>query len=152
MYQIKRGQSKFSTKVSIDPEEEIFKWCEKKASEIVNQLGRGHRESVYQKCFEVELKNHHIPYEVEVVIPINYKGFQVGFGRADIIINKQMILEFKATSKRLGMQEVRQLKKYMECTGISKGMLINFGNTNSVNGLGIDFMFCNKDDYIKPSN
>lgn len=153
MYQIKRnGQGHFfDYNIPQDPEEDIFKWCERKSSEIVKTLGRGHRETVYHNAFEVELKCNHIPYEKEVVIPIQYKGYQIGFGRADIIVNKQMILEFKAVNKTLGTQEVQQLKKYMEFTGISKGMLINFGKSNHVNGLGIDFIYCNKNDYIRPS-
>lgn len=153
MYQIKNGENgnyyNFNS-INTDPEEEIFRWCILKSSEIVSELGKGHRETIYHKAFEVELKNHHIPFESEKVIPIIYKGFQIGFGRADVVINNKIILEFKAVSQRVNTKDVKQLKKYMEYTGITKGIVINFGKSSNVNGLGIDFIYCNKNDYIKP--
>jgi len=129
--------------MSSDPEEKIIEWCLKTSQTIVKQLGFNHRECIYHRAFEVELRENHIPYESEVVIPILYKGYQVGHGRADIIVNKSIILEFKAVDKPVGDKEIKQLKKYLKYTNATNGMVINFCKSNCVNGYNIDYSIIN---------
>ena len=73
---------------------------------------------------------------MEVVIPINYKGHQVGYGRADIIIGNELILELKAISTKPKNGERNQILNYMRMTGITNGCIINF----SKNGISPDFL------------
>ena len=53
---------------------------------IMDELGTGFNEVVYQNALKVDLRKLGINYEYEVVIPIIYKNHNVGYGRADIII------------------------------------------------------------------
>lgn len=122
-----------------DPEDRLIDWSLQYSQRIVKELGFGHRENIYHKAFEIELRDAGIPYETEVIIPILYKGQQIGHGRADLIINKKIILEFKAVDKSVGSKEIKQLKKYMTFTGIKKGIIINFCKSNGVNGYNIDY-------------
>lgn len=109
---------------------DISEFCLTVANEIVTTLGVGHRESIYHNAFLVELRQSGHSYESERQIPINYKGHQVGVVRADLIINNELVLEFKAATKRLGDIERRQTEKYMAAGNIPNGLLINFWNTN----------------------
>ena len=65
--------------------------------------------------------------ETEVPIKVYYKDNVVGDYRADLIVEKKMIVELKAVSAILPIHEV-QLVNYLTATGIDSGMLINFGS------------------------
>ena len=96
------------------------------AQEIYNELGPGHRECVYHRAFEMELRNRGTPYECEVVIPIFYKGQFLSHMRLDLVVDKNIIVELKAI-KNIKDEEVQQLKRYLKATQFDEGYLINFG-------------------------
>lgn len=99
------------------------------SKEIFEHLGSGYEEIIYQKAFEVELRCQHIRYESSKIIPIDYKGFNIGENRLDIIVydtKTSVILELKVIKGCLGGKEKRQLRKYMELLRIDMGLLINF--------------------------
>lgn len=96
------------------------------AQEIYKELGPGHRECVYHRAFEMELRNRGIPYECEVVVPIYYKGQFLSHMRLDLVVEKTTIIELKSV-KNVKDEEVQQLNRYLKATGIQNGYLINFG-------------------------
>ena len=96
------------------------------SQEIFKELGPGHRECVYHRAFEMELRNRGIPYECEVVVPIYYKGQFLSHMRLDLVVNKDTIIELKAV-KNIKDEEVQQLNRYLKATGLKNGYLINFG-------------------------
>lgn len=104
---------------------------ERKLRNIVNdiykELGPGHRECVYHRAFEYELRTRWIDYECEVVVPLFYKGHFISHMRLDLVIAKTYIVELKAT-KSLKDEDTSQLRRYMKATGIPKGLLVNFWN------------------------
>jgi GxxExxY protein len=107
------------------------------AQSIWSALGPGYSERVYHNAFEVELRKRGVPYETERIIPITYDGHNVGNVRADIIIDKKIVIEIK--SVRRMTEEFRiQIQKYMELTGCKEGYLINFPCDNSV--VNIEFI------------
>lgn len=64
--------------------------------------------------------------EIQRGIPVEYDGVRLEIGfRADIIVNRSVILEIKATD---GMAPVfrKQLLTYLRLTGYRLGLLINF--------------------------
>jgi len=95
------------------------------AEKIWAELGPGFSERVYHNAFEVELRLAGIPYETERIITISYRNHNVGNLRADLIINGEMIVELKSTTK-LREEFVNQAKNYMRLTGIPYALLINF--------------------------
>ncbi len=99
--------------------------------DIFNELGTGFNEVVYQKALEVEFRLRGINYERERIIPIIYKRHQVGIGRADVIVDNQIILELKAVANLTNSgKELKQLEHYLNYTGIDKGMVINFNQSS----------------------
>lgn len=90
-------------------------------------MGSGHSESVYHRAMEFELRENNIKYESEVVTPIIYKECYVGYGRADIVVNKNLIIELKAlTTNSFKSNEIARLRTYMTSLGIESGIMINF--------------------------
>ena len=98
-------------------------------SELVNEvyksLGSGYNEVIYHRALEVSLRLNGIDYQSEVITPIMYKGYNVGHGRVDIMLD-DLIIELKAVSK-LTNDSVIQIKNYMKHHKINNGMVINFG-------------------------
>ena len=95
------------------------------AERIWAEIGPGFSERVYHNAFEVELRLAGIPYETERIITISYRNHNVGNLRADLIINGEMIVELKSTTK-LREEFDNQVKNYMRLTGIPCALLINF--------------------------
>ena len=95
------------------------------AQNIWNELGPGYSERVYHNAFEVALRKRGINYETERIIPISYEGHNIGNIRSDLIIEGNLIVELKSTS-RLSDQFRNQIRNYMRHTGIFEGILINF--------------------------
>lgn len=102
------------------------------ARDIYEQLGPGHRECVYHRAFELELRMRGIPYECEVVVPLFYKGAFLSHIRIDLLVEKSTIVELKAI-RALKDEESAQIKRYMNVLNCAKrGYLINFGSPNGV--------------------
>ncbi|RPH19575.1 MAG: GxxExxY protein [Alteromonadaceae bacterium TMED7] len=95
------------------------------AKQIYSQLGPGYSERVYHNAMEVLLRSKGIPYESERIIPIPFEGHVIGNLRADIIINKETVLEFK-TIKTLNESAEVQGHNYLRLTGLKTAYLINF--------------------------
>ena len=90
------------------------------------QLSAGFLETVYQKALLIELKKNNILAEAEVPVDVYYDDSVVGEYRADIVVEKKIILEIKAIQHLLPVHEA-QLVNYLTATKIDCGLLINFG-------------------------
>ena len=90
------------------------------------QLSAGFLETVYQKALLIELKKNNILAEAEIPIDVYYDDSVVGEYRADIIVEKRIIIEIKAIQHLMSAHEA-QLVNYLTATKIDCGLLINFG-------------------------
>ena len=104
----------------------LLKIIKDAAYEVRLNLGYGYLESVYQNALMIELRNRGIYAEKEVAIPVWYKGEQVGDFRADILVEKSIILELKAVRELNPIHEAH-LVNYLVATGLDYGYLINYG-------------------------
>jgi GxxExxY protein len=118
------------------------------AREIYSTLGRGFTENVYHKAFETELRLKGIPYETEKIIPFIYKGYQVGFGRADIVL-ENIVLEFKSIVNKPKLQDLEQIYRYMKYLEKDKGIVINFGQPSQLQRDDIDYVVILKNGDIR---
>lgn len=99
------------------------------ATDIYNDLGSGFDESIYQKALEVACRLDGLQYENQRIIPIYYRGHNIGESKADLIINTNgntLVVELKAIGTVLSAKEESQLRKYMSSTSIPNGLLMNF--------------------------
>jgi len=95
------------------------------ADDIWSSLGPGYSESVYHCAFEVALRDHQIPYETERIVPVYYQGQNVGHVRADLIVDRRIVIELKSVS-RLNETYRIQTRNYLTLLGLQVGYLINF--------------------------
>lgn len=93
---------------------------------VSKHWGNGLLESVYKKSLVVKLQKANFDVEVEAPIPGAFEDvvFDVTF-KADIIVNRTVIIEAKATT---GTPPVHrsQLLTYMRLSSIPTGLLFNF--------------------------
>ena len=94
------------------------------ARTIFRDLGKGHNESVYECSLEVELNLRNL-VTIRRQVPkfIFYKGFSVGVGYIDLLLNDWFVIEIK-TINRVTDKDEAQLKKYL--TVNQPGLLLNF--------------------------
>jgi GxxExxY protein len=102
------------------------------AMEVYNELGSGFLEAVYQEALEIEFTLRGIPYEAQKELLIFYKGRRLKktYG-ADFQAFDQVIVEIKAID-RLTLGDEGQLLNYLSATGLTVGVLINFGAKNNL--------------------
>ena len=105
------------------------------AVRVHNELGPGLLESAYRRCLIHELSDANLFNEVEVPIPVSYRGVRLDCGyRADIIVAKSVLLELKAIDSLLPIHKA-QVVTYLRLSGIRVGLLINFNELRLVDGV-----------------
>lgn len=97
---------------------------------VKRTLGQGFLESVYQNALVRELQLRGLEATAEVPLEVRYKGAVVGFFRADILVNRDIIIETKVAEAIAPAHEY-QLVNYLKVSGIDYGIIINF-STNKV--------------------
>lgn len=108
--------------------EDLIKTIIAAAIEVKRTLGSGFLENVYLNALVHELRLRDIPVETEKRLRIYYKGTDVGWYRADIIVDGRIILELKSTES-IAIAHEYQLVNYLRATGIDNGLIINFGSS-----------------------
>ena len=97
------------------------------AFEVINDLGSGFLESVYEKAMMIALLDKGISVESQKPIAVRFRGRPVGNFYADLLVEGSVIVELKAV-KALAPEHQAQVINYLNATGINVGLLINFGN------------------------
>jgi len=101
------------------------------ATQVYSKLGPGFSESVYHNAMEVLLRKNNINYETERIVPIVFEEHTIGNLRADLIVEKNLIVELKAV-RSLNYSMKTQTEKYIQLTGIPNALLINFTQSEKV--------------------
>ena len=97
------------------------------AMEVHRELGRGFLELVYQTALALEFQERGIPFKAEVALPIRYKNRLLTCAyRADFVCFESIIVETKAISTLTSADEA-QLINELKATGLTRGLLLNFG-------------------------
>ena len=99
------------------------------AMKVHRTLGCGFLESVYQNALAYELKKAGLEVQCEVPIKVFYEGVDVGEFYADLLVEKQVIVENKAVEQLCPAHEV-QLVNYLTATEFDVGLLFNFGSSS----------------------
>ena len=96
------------------------------AMKVHSTLGAGFLESVYQNALAHEIREAGIAVACEQKIQVFYRGVEVGYFVADMLVENCVIVENKAVQTITVAHEV-QLVNYLTATGIDIGLLFNFG-------------------------
>lgn len=95
------------------------------SDDIWTSLGPGYSESVYHCAFEVALRARGLYYETERIVPVFYAGQNVGHVRADLIVDRKVVIELKSVSKLNETYRI-QTQNYLNLLDLHTGYLINF--------------------------
>lgn len=117
---------------------ETIKTC---ASQVLEELGPGWKEEIYQKAMEVALRDRGIMYETQRILPITFAGHVIGESIPDLVVwikdngNKTALLvELKSESgikEEFQVQVERYIKELRKQIRPNEsvhpvGILINF--------------------------
>ena len=96
------------------------------AMTVHSALGNGFQEFIYQNALEMEMELEDISFSREHKMPIFFKGKQMGFRRADFLVENVVCVELKAV---IELEDVHfaQAINYLEAFDLEVGLLINFG-------------------------
>jgi GxxExxY protein len=94
--------------------------------EVYNELGGGFLESVYQQALKIALVQAGLRVDVEVPVPVYFRGEIVGNFRADLMVDDCVLVELKAVSA-FDRAHDGQVLHYLRATRVEVGLLLNFG-------------------------
>ncbi len=95
------------------------------AYKVINTLGAGFLEKVYENALAHELNKAGLIVSQQYPIQVHYDGLIVGDYAADLLVENQLIVELK-TVKELDQIHMAQCINYMKATGKNICLLINF--------------------------
>ncbi|MFH0780325.1 MAG: GxxExxY protein [Parcubacteria group bacterium] len=93
-----------------------------------NEVGGFCNEKQCCDCIERLLKENHVEYEREMILPPFFKGEKEGRNRIDFLIkngDEKIILEIKSKTI-LTKEDYYQIKRYLTATNVKLGILVNF--------------------------
>jgi len=99
----------------------------KASFEVMNELGHGFQEAIYQRALSFELSEAGLTVEREAQFPVLYKGNPMGTFIADFVVENSVIVELKAVDAPLHPAHLGQCLNYMRVSNLNAGLLINFG-------------------------
>jgi GxxExxY protein len=104
------------------------------AIEVHRSLGPGFLESVYEEALCHELSLRGISFERQKEIEICYKEKVIKGQRLDLVVGGAMVVEIKAVNRH---EEIftAQILSYLKGSGLTKGLLLNFGFPRMTDGI-----------------
>jgi GxxExxY protein len=105
------------------------------AIEVHRNLGPGLLESTYRQCLAYELSQVGISFQMEMPLPVRYKGILLDCGyRIDLLVSGDLIVEVKCVEALL-QSTIAQILTYMRLAKVPIRPLINFNVTKLQNGI-----------------
>lgn len=105
------------------------------AIEVHRRLGPGLLESAYRKCLAYELRKRGFDVVEEQPVPLIYDELHMECGfRADLLVNRLIIVELKAKSEVHPIDKAQTLS-HLRLMNLRLGLLINFHVEKLVDGV-----------------
>jgi GxxExxY protein len=95
------------------------------AIEVLNTLGHGLLEKLYENAILVELRLRNIPLDQQSRYIVTYKNEIIGEYIPDLIVFNKIIVEIK-TIESITNHERGQIINYLRLTGLKLGLILNF--------------------------
>ena len=93
---------------------------------VLNALGAGFLEKVYENALTLELRKAGLAVEQQHGLTVLYGGTVVGEYLVDLLIEQALLVELKAV-KALDQAHHAQCINYLKASGLRLGLLLNFG-------------------------
>ena len=95
---------------------------------VLNTLGAGFLEKVYENALVLELRKAGLAVEQQRGVRVMYGGTVVGEYFADLLVEEEIVIELKAI-KALDEAHRAQCVNYLKASGLRLGLLLNFGRS-----------------------
>lgn len=120
---------------------ELIKTIKTLSSQVLEELGPGWKEEIYQKAMEVALRDRGIMYENQRILPITFSGHVIGESIPDLVVwlkdggkKTALLVELKSESslkEEFRVQVARYIKELRKQLRPNEsvhpvGILINF--------------------------
>lgn len=111
------------------------------SDQVINELGAGWKEEIYQKAMEVALRKNGLSYETQRILPVTFSGHVIGDSIPDLVVWLQngkrrtaLVIDLKTESdvkedhRKQVEKYIRELKKQLRPneTVFPFGLVINF--------------------------
>jgi GxxExxY protein len=90
------------------------------------ELKYGLNEKLYARALELALAERGLSVEREFPIKVVFRGRQIGFHRLDMLVERRVIVEIKA-SEVLARAAFQQLRCYVSASRLQLGILLHYG-------------------------
>lgn len=97
------------------------------AMNVMNILGHGFLEKVYENALTVEFREKNIPFAQQPRYAIHYKDMVIGEYIPDLVAYDEIILDTKVIDKITNVQKA-QMINYLKTTNRKVGIILNFKN------------------------
>ena len=93
---------------------------------VINTLGSGFLEKVYENALAIELSHMKLQVVQQKPIEIRYREILIGEYVADLLVEDKVLVELKAVQ---GLEDIHyaQCLNYLKATGFKVCLLLNFG-------------------------
>jgi GxxExxY protein len=97
------------------------------AMEVLNGIGHGLHEKIYENALVVEFKLRGIAFDQQRRFDVSYKGVQVGEFIPDLITHGAIVVDAKVIDQ-ITDHERGQMLNYLRIIKLRVGVLVNFKN------------------------
>jgi GxxExxY protein len=94
--------------------------------DVYNEVGHGYSESVYANAMPIALRERGVKFEREVPLAVRFRNVVVGSFRADLIAEKEVLVEYKVVDRIVPPHE-GQVLNYVQASGLRVCLILNFG-------------------------
>jgi GxxExxY protein len=95
------------------------------AMTVLNTLGHGFLEKVYENALTIEFLHRGIAFQQQKAFEVRYRSAVAGKYVPDLVVFDSVIVETK-TVEQIGPSEWGQVLNYLKLTGSPVGMILNF--------------------------
>ena len=96
------------------------------AFEVINELGSGFLESVYERAMMIALSDAGLSVQSQKPVRVLFRGKPVGDFYTDLLVEETVMVELKSVKALIPEHEAQSIN-YLNATSIEVGLLINFG-------------------------
>jgi GxxExxY protein len=97
------------------------------AFEVLNELGHGLNEKIYENSLAVLFKLNKIAFDQQRRFSVSFRGVEVGEFVPDLIVFGSVIVDTKVID-RITDHERGQMLNYLRITKLRVGLILNFKN------------------------
>jgi len=94
------------------------------AIRVHKELGPGFLEAIYEEALSIELVSSGINFERQKLLPIFYREHVIGEHRLDLLVERKVIVEFKAIS---ALEDIHFaiVRSYLKASTLTHALLLN---------------------------